>query len=152
MTRTIDESNIRHSEVPCIFRKTLDPKEDIQSIEIGFNNSESLFIGKPFILDYYFEFHDMVDVVDDPIFTMAFKFCDAHLILDLSYLQEIYGDKVLEQLLLKGGIYNIRIETNDDYPLQLDNGMLLFLPKDCKEEALLEDDSIVISWKHCEVC
>ena len=144
-----DESGISLNPLPFILKND-GTDDDIKSIEIGFNNSESVFIDRAFIMDYYFELTTFVDIIDDPIFKQALRFKDAHLILDLPHLQQVFGDNVLEKFILKNGINNIKVEYNNNYPHSQDIGMMLLIPI-YKESGLRDDNSIVISWKDIKV-
>ena len=144
-----EKSGISLNPLPFILKND-GTDDDIKSIEIGFNNSESVFIDRTFVIDYYFELTTIVDIVDDPIFKQAFRFKDAYLILDLQHLQQVFGDDILRKFILKDGINNIKVEYNNNYPHSQDIGMMLLIPI-YKESGLKDDNSIVISWKYIEV-
>ena len=140
-----EKSGISLNPLPFILKDD-ETKDDIKSIEINFNNSESVFINRAYIIDYYFELTTFVDIIDDPIFKQALRFKVAHLILDLPHLQQVFGDDILEKFILKDGINNIKVEYNNNYPHSQDIGMMLLIPI-YRESCLKDDNSIVISWK-----
>ena len=140
-----DESGISLNPLPFVLKN--DCTDDIKSIEIGFNNSESVFIDRAYIIDYYFELTTFVDIIDDPVLKQVLRFKDAHLILDLPHLQEVFGDHILEKFILKNGINNIKVEYNNNYPHSHDIGMMLLIPI-YRESCLIDDDSLAISWKY----
>lgn len=127
----------------------------IISFEIGFNNGESLFIHSKFLSDYSLEVCDMNEVLDDPLFKQAFIFRTGYLNVELSYLQQVYGNNIIDKLIAKNGINHIKIEFDNDYKIKIDVPLMLLFPieindptTDIKLTYSELNDSFNIEWTH----
>lgn len=102
--------------------------KDIKSVEIRFNNGESILVPCSKLKKLDINLTSVVDVIDDPIFNHAFLFSVGSIEVDKLFLQQMLGENIYDRLQYRNGINSLVIEyTNDGYKIKSDIPMMLCL-------------------------
>lgn len=128
--------------------------KDIKSVEIRFNNGESIFVPCSKLKKLDINLTSVVDVIDSPIFKKAFLFSVGSIEVDKLFLQQMLGDNIYDRLQYRDGINSLVIEyTNDGYKIKSDIPMMLCLVEnvaDANGTTKLKyedsDNTFTISW------
>lgn len=102
--------------------------KDIKSVEIRFNNGESILVPCSKLKKLDINLTSVVDVIDSPIFNHAFLFSVGSIEVDKLFLQQMLGENIYDRLQYRNGINSLVIEyTNDGYKIKSDIPMMLCL-------------------------
>lgn len=128
--------------------------KDIRSVEIRFNNGESILIPCSKLKKLDINLTSVVDVIDSPIFKHAFLFSEGSIEVDKLFLQQMLGNNIYDRLQYRNGINSLVIEyTNDGYKIKSDIPMMLCLVETTADDTGItklkyedDDNSFIISW------
>ena len=128
--------------------------KDIRSVEIRFNNGESILIPCSKLKKLDINLTSVVDVIDSPIFNHAFLFSEGSIEIDRLFLQQMLGDNIYDRLQYRNGINSLVIEyTNDGYKIKSDIPMMLCLVETTADATGItklkyedDDNNFIISW------
>lgn len=128
--------------------------KDIRSIEIRFNNGESILIPCSKLKKLDINLTSVVDVIDSPIFKHAFLFSEGSIEVDKLFLQQMLGNNIYDRLQYRNGINSLVIEyTNDGYKIKSDIPMMLCLVETTADDTGItklkyedDDNNFIISW------
>ena len=106
--------------------------KDIKSIDVKFNNGESILVPRNKLKKLDIKLTSMVDVIDDPIFKFGFLFSIGSIEIDRLFLQQMLGDNIYDRLQYRNSINSLVIEyTNDGYKIKSDIPMMLCIVINC---------------------
>lgn len=109
--------------------------KDIKSVEIRFNNGESILVPCSKLKKLDINLTSVVDVIDSPIFKKAFLFSVGSIEVDKLFLQQMLGDNIYDRLQYRDGINSLVIEyTNDGYKIKSDIPMMLCLVENVADD------------------
>lgn len=128
--------------------------KDIRTIDIKFNNGESILIPCSQLKKLDINLTSVVDVIDDPIFKYGFLFSVGSIEVDKTFLQQMLGDNINDRLMYRNGINSLVIEyINDDYKIKSDIPMMLCLVETAADATGTtklkyhdDDSTFTISW------
>ena len=127
--------------------------KDIRSVEIRFNNSESILIPCSKLKKLDINLTSVVDVIDDPIFKHAFLFSVGSIVVDKLFLQQMLGDNIYDRLQYRNGVNSLVIEYSNDYKIKSDIPMMLCLVETTADATGItklkyedNDNTFIISW------
>lgn len=128
--------------------------KDIKSVEIKFNNGESILVPCSKLKKLDINLTSVVDVIDSPIFKKAFLFSVGSIEVDKLFLQQMLGDNIYDRLQYRNGINSLVIEyTNDGYKIKSDIPMMLCLVETTADATGItklkyedDDNTFIISW------
>ena len=128
--------------------------KDIRSVEIRFNNGESILIPCSKLKKLDINLTSVVDVIDSPIFKHAFLFSKGSIEVDKLFLQQMLGNNIYDRLQYRNGINSLVIEyTDDGYKIKSDIPMMLCLVETTADATGItklkyedDDNSFIISW------
>ena len=128
--------------------------KDIKSVEIRFNNGESILVPCSKLKKLDINLTSVVDVIDSPIFKKAFLFSVGSIEVDKLFLQQMLGDNIYDRLQYRDGINSLVIEyTNDGYKIKSDIPMMLCLVETTADATGItklkyedDDNTFIISW------
>lgn len=128
--------------------------KDIRSVEIRFNNGESILVSCSKLKKLDINLTSVVDVIDSPIFKHAFLFSEGSIEVDKLFLQQMLGDNIYDRLQYRNGINSLVIEyTNDGYKIKSDIPMMLCLVENVSDATGItklkyedDDNTFIISW------
>lgn len=128
--------------------------KDIRTIDIKFNNGESILVPCTKLKKLDINLTSVVDVIDDPIFKYGFLFSVGSIEVDKTFLQQMLGDNINDRLMYRNGINSLVIEyINDDYKIKSDIPMMLCLVETAADATGItklkyedDDNTFTISW------
>lgn len=127
--------------------------KDIKSVEIKFNNGESILIPCKQLRKLDINLTSVVDVIDNPIFKYAFLFSVGSIEIDKLFLQQMLGDDLFDRLLYRNGVNSLVIHYSNDYKIKSDIPMMLCLVETTADATGItklkyedDDNTFIISW------
>jgi len=128
--------------------------KDIRTINIKFNNGESILVPCTKLKKLDINLTSVVDVIDDPIFKYGFLFSVGSIEVDKTFLQQMLGDNINDRLQYRNGVNSLVIEyVNDDYKIKSDIPMMLCLVETAADATGItklkyedDDNTFTISW------
>lgn len=102
--------------------------KDIKSIDVKFNNGESILVPRNKLKKLDIKLTSMVDVIDDPIFKFGFLFSIGSIEIDKLFLQQMLGDNIYDRLQYRNGVNSLVIQyRNEGYKIKSDIPLMLCL-------------------------
>ena len=101
--------------------------KDIRTLEIKFNNGESILIPCSKLKKLDINLTSVVDVIDSPIFKHGFLFSVGSIEVDKLFLQQMLGDNIYDRLQYRNGVNSLVIQYNNDYNIKSDIPLMLCL-------------------------
>lgn len=134
-----------------VFNLTID---DVRSIEVKFNNGESIFISSKHLNKFHINLVDVSNVIDNSLFKYGYIFNTGVISIDKLFLRQMLGDELSDKLMYRGGVNSLVVEyNNDNYKIKSDIPLMLCLVEvkstpDYTTKLKYEegDDSFIISW------
>lgn len=113
--------------------------KDIISVEVKFNNGESIFIHCSKLKKLDINLTSVVDAIDDPVFKHCFLFSVGSIEIDKLFLQQMLGDNIYDRLQYRNGVNSLVIQYNNDYKIKSDIPLML-----CLVETVADADEITM--------
>lgn len=101
--------------------------KDVISVEVKFNNGESIFIHCSKLKKLDINLTSVVDAIDDPLFKHVFLFSVGSIEIDKLFLQQMLGDNIYDRLQYRNGVNSLVIQYNNDYKIKSDIPLMLCL-------------------------
>lgn len=127
--------------------------KDIKSVEVKFNNGESIFISAKHINKFNVNLVEVSDVIDNPLFKHGYIFNTGIITIDKVFLHQMLGDDLSDKLMYRGGVNSLIVEYNNDYKIKSNIPLMLCLsevkstPDYTTKMKYDEDDyNFIISW------
>lgn len=101
--------------------------KDVISVEVKFNNGESIFIHCSKLKKLDINLTSVVDAIDDQLFKHVFLFSVGSIEIDKLFLQQMLGDNIYDRLQYRNGVNSLVIQYNNDYKIKSDIPLMLCL-------------------------
>jgi len=101
--------------------------KDVISVEVKFNNGESIFIHCSKLKKLDINLTSVVDAIDDSLFKHVFLFSVGSIEIDKLFLQQMLGDNIYDRLQYRNGVNSLVIQYNNDYKIKSDIPLMLCL-------------------------
>lgn len=111
--------------------------KDVISVEVKFNNGESIFIHCSKLKKLDINLTSVVDVIDNPLFKHVFLFSVGSIEIDKLFLQQMLGDNIYDRLQYRNGVNSLVIQYKNDYKIKSDIPLML-----CLVETVADADGI----------
>lgn len=128
--------------------------KDIRTVEIRFNNGESILIPYTQLKKLDIKLTGITDAIGNSMFKHAFLFSIGSIEIDKSFLRQMLGDNIYDRLQYRNGINFLLIEfPNEEYKIKSDIPMMMCLVETVADatgttKLKYEDDdsTFTISW------
>lgn len=111
--------------------------KDVISVEVKFNNGESIFIHCSKLKKLDINLTSVVDTIDNPLFKHVFLFSVGSIEIDKLFLQQMLGDNIYDRLQYRNGVNSLVIQYKNDYKIKSDIPLML-----CLVETVADADGI----------